>query len=68
MAEGIPTPAWYRGVFTDDELETLRFRTRERQREALESLRSRGLSLLSIPALKFENDLKTSKTRMSGGH
>lgn len=68
MGEGKPTPAWYRGVFTDDELETLMFRTQERQREALESLKAKGLSLLSIPALKFGNDLKTSKTRMSGGH
>jgi len=68
MGEGKPTPAWYRGVFTENELETLRFRTRERQREALESLKARGLSLLSIPALKFGNDLKTSKTRMSRGY
>jgi len=43
----VPTPAWYRGVFTDDDVETLRFRTRQRQIEAFANMKAAGKSVLT---------------------
>jgi hypothetical protein len=44
---GVPTPAWYRGVFTDDDIEALRARTRQRQQTAFANLKAAGQSVLT---------------------
>jgi hypothetical protein len=54
----IPTPAWYRGVFSDDDLEDLRLRTRERQIAALANLKASGKSLLVTPVKRRDSVLK----------
>ena len=58
QCQGKLDPAWYRGVFSDDELEILRSRTRERQRTAFEALKASGKSLLSTPVKKRDSTSK----------
>lgn len=43
----VPTPAWYRGVFTDGDIEDLRRRTRSRQAVAYANLKAAGKSVLN---------------------
>ena len=57
-AQSKPSAAWYRGVFSDDDLAVLRFRTEERQRAKLEELRASGKSLLVTPVKRRDSVLK----------
>jgi hypothetical protein len=43
----VPTPAWYRGVFTDNDIEDLRHRTRARQQAAFANMKAAGKSVLT---------------------
>jgi len=57
-AQSKPSAAWYRGVFSDDDLAVLRFRTEERQKAKLEELRASGKSLLVTPVKRRDSVLK----------
>ena len=57
-AQSKPSAAWYRGVFSDDDLAVPRFRTEERQRAKLEELRASGKSLLVTPVKRRDSVLK----------
>jgi hypothetical protein len=58
QCQGTADPAWYRGVFSDGDLETLRDRTSQRQRAALANLKASGKSLLVVPVKKRDSVLK----------
>ena len=57
-AQSKPSAAWYRGVFSDDDLAILRFRTQERQMAALANLKASGKSLLVTPVKRCDSVLK----------